>query len=95
LTPLLREIWDLDGMFSDSKQISISLRNTQRPKLIQHQQSLPTLANSFFVGPQRWTGVAPGLVPLMKTDWLAAQKDVHRLIGQALFYHACTLSTVG
>jgi hypothetical protein len=96
LTPLLREIWDLDGMFSDSRQISISLRNTQLPKLIQHQQSLPpTLGNSFYVGLERWTGIAPGLVPLMKTNLLAAQKEVHRLIGQALFFHACKLSSVG
>lgn len=95
LAPLLLEIWDLDGMFSSGKQISISLRNKQRPKLIQHQQSFPTLAKSFFVGPQRWTGIDPSLATLMKTNLFAAQKTVHRLVGQALFYHASSISSVG
>jgi hypothetical protein len=95
LASLLREIWDLDGMFSTSRQISISLRNTQKPKLIQYQQSLPTLANSFFVGPQRWTGIDPSLTKFMKTNPFAAQKAVHGNISKTLFYHACTISTVG
>ena len=95
LAPLLREIWDLDGMFSSSKQISISLRNTQKPTVIQYQQSLPTLAKSFFVPPQRWTGFDSTFKTLMKTNPLKAHKEVHRLIGQGLFYHACSESTVG
>lgn len=92
LAPLLREIWDLDGMFSSVKSISIQLRNKQLPKLIQHQQDLATLSNSFLVGPARWQAIKPDI---LKIAPLAAGKFVHRTIGKHMYFHACSKSTVG
>jgi hypothetical protein len=94
LNSVLQEIWDFDGMFSQEKQKSVALRNTQRPRLIQYQQALPTLANSFNVGPTRWTDIDPTLTKLMKTDAVKAGKAVHRNVPM-LFYHACETSAIG
>lgn len=86
LSPLLAEVWDLDGNISSYHAISQALRTSAGRRVIQYDQIPSNDHTSFHVPLPRWAGyVAP------PTN--AAQ--VHGLIRDFMFLHGASISGVG
>lgn len=88
LSPVLREIWDLDGSFSTNRAMSEELRSTAATRVTKYDQSTATDTNAFHVPLPRWSGY-PSTTPPTSGD------QVHGLIASYMFFHAAWLSTVG
>ena len=86
LTAKLREVWDFDGLFSTASNLSKNLHSTSTVGVIKYQQQPTTEANCFAVPKARWAN-AP--VPP------ATALDVHHLIRDFMFRHACAVSMIG
>lgn len=86
LSSKLAEIWDFDGLFSSSSNLSRNLHTTGAVGVIKYQQPPTSETNCFSVPRPRWTN-AP--TPP------ATNLDVHHLIRDFMFRHACSISTIG
>jgi hypothetical protein len=80
----LSEVWDLDGLYSTSHQLSTDLVSTPAYLAIKYDQG--SGADSFHVPLNRWSDyVAPPATP----------DAVHALVGDFMFLHAASISRVG
>jgi hypothetical protein len=86
LSPVLAEVWDLDGNFSTYRAISQALRTSAGCRVIQYDQIPSNDLTSFHVPLPRWAGyVAPP----------TTAAGVHALIRDYMFLHGATISDVG
>lgn len=86
LTPLLDEVWDLDGNYSTYRAISQNLLASAGCRVIQYDQISSNDPLSFHVPLPRWAKyVAPP----------ATGGQVHSLIADFMFLHAASISGVG
>jgi hypothetical protein len=86
LAAKLGEVWDFDGLFSSSSNLSQALHSTGTVGVIKYQQQPTSEANCFAVARPRWTN-APSPP--------ATNLDVHHLIRDFMFRHGCAISTIG
>jgi len=86
LSPLMREIWDLDGSFSTNAALSLKLRSTDATRVTQYDQHAGPGGPSFHVPIPRWSAF-----PAAVTTGI----EVHWMVASYLFTHACWLSPIG
>jgi hypothetical protein len=86
LTPVMKEVWDFDGLLSSASNLSANLHSTSSYIVIKYQQQNPNDPASFYLPMSRWAN-APD-VPTTKLE-------VHHMIRDYMFHHAASLSTVG
>jgi hypothetical protein len=80
------EVWDFDGLFSSSSQLSKQLVSTAQYTAIKYDQNPAAGPSSFHVPLPRWDDyVAPP----------QSSSDVHGLIRDFMFLHAASISNVG
>jgi hypothetical protein len=86
LSPFLSEVWDFDGLFSTASNLSKNLHNTAEYSVIKYDQLVSTDPSSYHVPQARWANyVTPPKSP----------GQVHPLIRDTMFMHACSVTTVG
>ena len=82
----MAEVWDFDGLFSSSPQLSKQLVSTAQYTAIKYDQNPASVPSSFHAPLPRWSNyVAAPQTP----------SDVHGLIRDFMFLHAASISTVG
>ena len=86
LSPLLREVWDLDGAFSTNAALSARLESSATTRAIKYDQGTAPGGASIHVPVPRWSAF-PAAV---KTG-----EEVHWLVASYLVTHACWLSPLG
>lgn len=86
LSPVLAEVWDLDGNFSTYHAISQALRASAGRRVIQYNQIPSNDLTSFHVPLPRWACYAAPP---------ATAGQVHGLIRDFMFLHGATISDVG
>jgi hypothetical protein len=86
LSPVLAEVWDLDGNISSYHALSQTLRASAGRRVIQYDQIPSNDHTSFHVPLPRWAGyVAPPTTAI----------GVHGLIRDYMFLHGASISSVG
>lgn len=86
LSPLLREIWDLDGSFSTYASLSAKLQTTPTTRVIKYDQVSGAEGASFHVPVPRWSAFPASVT---------TGEEVHWMVISYLVTHACWLSTLG
>lgn len=86
LSPFLAEVWDFDGLFSSSPQLSRNLVSTAQYQAIKYDQDPSAGPASFHVPWPRWSDYV---------DAPTTPGQTHSLIRDFMFLHAASISTVG
>jgi hypothetical protein len=86
LTPLLREVWDLDGSFSTNAALSARLQSTTTMRVIQYDQHAGPGGAGIHVPIPRWSAFPAAVT---------TGAEVHWLVASYLVTHACWLSPLG
>jgi hypothetical protein len=86
LSAFLSEVWDFDGLFSSSPQLSRNLVSTAEYQAIKYDQDPSSGPASFHVPRPRWADYVDAPTTSMQT---------HSLIRDFMFLHAASISTVG
>jgi len=86
LSSYLSEVWDFDGLFSSTPQLSKNLVSTAQYTAIKYDQNPASGSSSYHVPLPRWSDY---VVPP------ATATDVHGLIRDFMFLHAASISSVG
>ncbi len=86
LSPYLSEVWDFDGLFSSSPQLSRNLVSTAQYQAIKYDQDPSSGPASFHVPHPRWADYVDAPTTSIQT---------HSLIRDFMFLHAASISTVG
>jgi hypothetical protein len=86
LGSLLSEVWDLDGRYSTYRTISEALHSTALVRAIKYDQVPSADTSIFHVPVPRWANYV---------DKPTSGGDVHGLIRDFMFLHACSITDVG
>ena len=86
LSTFLTEVWDFDGLFSSSSNLSRSLVSTAQYQAIKYDQDPSSGSANFHVPRPRWADYV---------DAPTTSTQTHSLIRDFMFLHAATVSTVG
>jgi hypothetical protein len=86
LSPLLREVWDLDGSFSTNAALSARLISSATMRVIKYDQGSGPAGASFHVPLARWSAFPAAVT---------SAEQVHWLVASYLVTHAGWLSPIG